>query len=71
MSGKTRSLRTLEDLLALSGPQGNALVILAHAITVLHIAGCDEEEIEAYVREATSSDYNNLNTVTERYLDEV
>lgn len=44
----------------LSGPDGNAFCILANVIRIMQEHGCSEEEIEAYKKEATSSDYDHL-----------
>lgn len=53
----------------LAGRDGNAYSILGRVSHALRKAGADEEYVEEYHREAISGDYNNLLTVTMKYVD--
>lgn len=57
---------TLGDL---SGPDGNAFVIMGKAVGAMKQAGVSAETITQYRTEATSGDYKNLLKVTEEYVD--
>lgn len=48
----------------LSGPDGNALMILGRAMNALRDAGATSEQVAAYRDEATAGDYDNLLKVT-------
>lgn len=52
----------------LSGPDGNALMILGRAMNALRDAGATSEQVAAYRDEATSGDYNNLISVTHNWV---
>ena len=51
---------TIEDLIVLVDNGENAFTILGETVRVLQMSDHSEEEIKAYVREATSSDYEHL-----------
>ncbi len=59
---------TIEDLIVLVDNGENAFTILGETVRVLQMSDHSEEEIKAYVREATSSDYEHLREVTQRYI---
>jgi 3-oxoacyl-[acyl-carrier-protein] synthase III len=46
--------------LKLGGEDGNAFAILARAAQAARRAGWSQDDIDAVVKEATSSDYNHL-----------
>ena len=52
----------------LSGPDGNAMFILARAVNALQDAGATPEQIREYRDLATSGDYNNLLIVTHDWV---
>ena len=58
----------IEDVLDLTGPDGNAFVVLATTKGILKEAGYSESEIDGYISEATRSDYNHLLRITNKYL---
>ena len=47
---------------------GNAFAIMGNAKQALKRAGADKEYIDEYLKEATSGDYNNLLTVSMKYV---
>jgi hypothetical protein len=53
----------------LSGPYGNAFVILGRMRDILRQIGASDEEIAAYRTQATSGDYDNLLAVTAEWVD--
>ena len=53
----------------LSGPDGNAFVILGRVRSILRQIGANDEEIAAYRAQATSGDYDNLLAVTAEWVD--
>lgn len=53
----------------LAGPSGNAYVILGTVEHELRNAGVSDEEVAAYITEATSGDYDNLRRVTEDWVE--
>ncbi len=53
----------------LSGPDGNAFVILGRVRSILRQIGASDEEIAAYRAQATSGDYDNLLAVTAEWVD--
>jgi len=53
----------------LTGKDGNAFAILANVRQAMKQAGAKEEEIESFVREATSGDYDNLLSTCFKYVD--
>lgn len=53
----------------LSGPDGNAFVILGRVRSILRQIGASDEEIAAYRTQATSGDYENLLAVTAEWVD--
>lgn len=53
----------------LSGPDGNAFVILGKVNDILRQFGYDEEAIGEVMKEATSSDYDHLLETVERVVD--
>ena len=52
----------------LVGEDGNAYAILGKVRKALKQAGYDEEFIKAYLKQATSGDYDNLLQVTMTYV---
>ena len=57
----------LEAEFCLSGPDGNAFVILGRVSRLLRDAG-HGDEVEAFRNEATSGDYENLKACVERWI---
>ena len=55
--------------LKLIGEDGNAFSILGRARRALRRADYTEEQIEQYVQEAMSGDYNNLLITTSEWFD--
>lgn len=53
----------------LSGPDGNAFVILGRVRSILRQIGASDEEVQAYRTQATSGDYQNLLAVTAEWVD--
>lgn len=53
----------------LSGPEGNAFVILGRVRSILRQIGASDEEITAFREQATSGDYDNLLAVTAEWVD--
>jgi hypothetical protein len=54
--------------LALVGQDGNAFVILGRAISVARKAKWTQEEIDAFLKEAKSGDYDNLLRTCMKYF---
>lgn len=52
----------------LTGRDGNAWAIMGRVGKALRRAGADAEYIEKYVAEATAGDYNDLLTVSMKYV---
>ena len=52
----------------LSGQDGNAFAILGRTTGALRRAGLPQEEIDDYVAEATSGDYDHLLQTTMRWI---
>ncbi len=52
----------------LIGQDGNAFSIMRNIQRALKRSGADKEYIDKYIREATSSDYNHLLTVSMKYV---
>lgn len=53
----------------LVGEDGNAFAILGRVRRAMTQAGCTKDQVEAYLREATAGDYDNLLRVTMRYVE--
>ena len=53
----------------LIGQDGNAFAILGRCTTAMSLAGVPKEQRDAFIREATSGDYNHLIQTTIRYFD--
>ena len=53
---------------ALIGKDGNAFAILGRVQIAARRAGVPDEEIETYMSEATSGDYDNLLTTTMQWF---
>lgn len=52
----------------LSNRDGNAMAVMAAVTQALRQAGVSEEERNAYFKEATSGDYDNLLATTLRWV---
>lgn len=59
----------MKPKLKLVGKEGNSFAIIGLARRVAIRAGWSKEQIDQYTEEATSSDYNNLLTVTCKYFE--
>ena len=57
----------LEAQFCLSGPDGNAFIILCRVSRLLRDAG-HGDEVEVFRDEATSGDYENLKACVERWI---
>lgn len=44
----------------LTGTDGNAFAVLGHVSKALRSSGVDQDEIDAFLEEATNGDYNHL-----------
>lgn len=55
----------------LVGEDGNAFAILGRVMKALKREGVAKEEIDAYYKEATSGDYDNLLRVTTQWVEAV
>lgn len=53
----------------LSGEDGNGFLIVGRVSKALRRAGVSSEEIEQYREEATAGDYDNLITVTGKWVE--
>ena len=53
----------------LQGPQGNAFFILGSVRRFMRQIQCPQEDIDKYLQEARSGDYNNLIQVSKDLLD--
>jgi len=53
----------------LKDKNGKSTNILGETIKALHLAGADKEYVNQYLDEARSGDFDNLITVTARYVD--
>ena len=53
----------------LTGKDGNAFAILGKVILAMRRAGIKSDEIQAYRKEATSGDYDNLLRVTMQWVE--
>lgn len=53
----------------LTGEDGNAFFILGRVQSALRRAGVSDEDIKAYVDEATSGDYNHVLVTTMRTVE--
>jgi hypothetical protein len=58
-----------EVKLKLVGEDGNAWSIMARASTALKRAGVEQAEIDEYIEESMSGDYNNLLRTAMRWCD--
>jgi hypothetical protein len=64
---KTKVLK-IEHLLDLTGPDGNAFVVMGTVQRLMRDAGSSEAEIKEYLAEATASTYEHLLKVSNVYL---
>lgn len=55
--------------LKLSDRDGNAFSIISRARRLMHNAGLSNEEINAYINEATRKDYNHVIQTTMEWFD--
>lgn len=55
----------------LVGVDGNAYAIMGYVRTAMRRAGMSREDIDAYIKDATSSDYNHLLVVSCEMIDKV
>jgi len=53
----------------LTGQDGNAFMILGLVRKAMQRAGIDKEIIDAYMKEATSGDYDHLLQTTMKYVE--
>ncbi len=53
----------------LVGESGNAFAILGRVASALRRAGAPREDVDAYMAEATSGDYDHLLATTTRWVD--
>lgn len=54
----------LRDGFRLGGSNGNPFAILGHVTRAMREAGCSDDDVAAYMKEATSGDYDELLRVT-------
>lgn len=55
----------------LAGVDGNAYAIMGYVRTAMKRAKMTKEDIDAYIKDATSSDYNHLLVVSCEMIDKV
>lgn len=55
----------------LIGINGNAYSIMGYVIDAMHDANMTNDDIDAYIKDATSSDYNHLLAVSCEMIDRV
>ena len=55
----------------LVGVDGNAYAIMGYVRTAMKRAKMTKEDIDAYIKDATSSDYNHLLVVSSEMIDKV
>lgn len=55
----------------LVGVDGNAYAIMGYVRIAMRRAGMSREDIDAYTKDATSSDYNHLLVVSSEMIDKV
>ena len=55
----------------LVGINGNAYSIMGYVIDAMHDANMTNDDIDAYIKDATSSDYNHLLAVSCEMIDRV
>jgi len=60
---------TEKPALVLVGEDGNAFAIMGKAIKVARRAGWSQEDIDAYLAEAKSGDYDHLLQTTMKYFE--
>lgn len=53
----------------LTGEDGNAFFIIGRTTGALREAGCDQEEINQFITEAESGDYDNVLQTVMRWVD--
>jgi hypothetical protein len=53
----------------LEGEDGNAFAILGRVQKALRRAGVDDEEVQRFIREATSDDYDHLLATVMRWVE--
>lgn len=58
-----------EVAVELSGQDGNAFMIIGRVQRALRNAGVDKEQIDRYVNEATSGDYDNVIRTTAQWVE--
>ena len=55
----------------LAGVDGNAYAIMGYVRIAMRRTGMSREDIDAYIKDATSSDYNHLLVVSSEMIDKV
>ena len=55
----------------LAGVDGNAYAIMGYVRTAMKRAKMTKEDIDTYIKDATSSDYNHLLVVSSEMIDKV
>lgn len=53
----------------LSGEDGNVFSIMGRTTKAMRRAGCDKADIDAYIKEVTSGDYDHALQTTMAYVD--
>ncbi len=59
----------MADKYCLVGVNGNAFVVMGYVSKAMRECGFEKSEIDAYVKKATSGDYDNLLCVSMEYVD--
>lgn len=59
----------VKPIVKLTGQDGNAVIILGRASKALREADYKQTEIDAFIKEATSSDYDNLLQTVMKWVD--
>ncbi len=62
-------MKTTKPILKLVGRDGNAFVILGNAVKVAKRSGWDKVQIDTFLAEAESGDYDHLLQTCMKYFD--
>lgn len=62
-------MKKIKPVVKLIGEDGNAFAVLAAARKAMKKAGWDKKEIEDFLEEAMSGDYNNLLQTVMKYCE--
>lgn len=69
MEEATQSVKYPDITVQLAGQDGNAFFIIGRVTRALRKHGCKQEEIDQFISQATSGDYDNLLQTCMRWVD--